>query len=874
MCRSSMAFVSVWVFVLLSFGSFSCVRAKDCYSCTGEGCVRVSTAGTVVTCAGVDDLCYSKFDPTSLLPIERGCLTASSVATCTGDECVSCSTVDLCNEQSSPKHRCAVCSSLVDSGCLATPGSLSDVQCPAPSSVDLTQAQCYSRVVGNVTERGCITSQTERDQCTDSSCSTCTGVGCNRDVFPVGRAQCIQCDNANTCNTDSTSAVYCADPTDICVTLRRPNGSVLKSCEKAAPQADLNNYRANATFCGQTLCNTGSYNASAVAKSCYQCEGTGCLKSVAQLVTCPLLDDDCFSKFSGFNPIQRGCTSELPQDETCPAPECSICLESECNLDARSDHRCAYCSSIKDANCINPAGVLNIVQCPAPTTDVTNAQCYTKIINEAITERGCISSESDLQGCAIDGSNCATCDISSSGEGCNGDVFPSDRRRCTIGTQPDSYCANPWDDCVQLLQDGVRKRTCRSSLTESERSFCGNNTNRCSFCAIDNCNTGEIDFNYVECLSCDSTVDARCATNPAALNTFERCATCASALITTNSTHVSTRRGCLASLPANVSAQCSTTPGSSGSCLRCSTNRCNVANFPSDRLQCYRCTDPPCSSHEAITLTYCPQYRANDSCMLLSDTSGQLLRLDCSSSLTTTELAACSSGLCQTCRTAACNDPMAYSTSGSCVQCSSTLNALCRTQPTAVGAEPCLNPSNTACYSRLTTEGATERGCVSDLTTSEQSACARAENCITCSSRTTDCNNGQYPVAPLACYQCDSRTNGDACKAAQTGTATECAPYNTANKCFTIVQSNGDTVRKCSTASREVECGSVGACEVCLFSGCNGKASTAVVVTEPPVQTTTPGPFSGALRQTSDGQLALIAALATVLWCFRSFKAL
>uniref|UniRef100_A0A182NHN4 DUF753 domain-containing protein n=1 Tax=Anopheles dirus TaxID=7168 RepID=A0A182NHN4_9DIPT len=858
------AFVSVW--------SCVAVDAKECYSCSGEGCVRPSTAGTTTDCANANDLCYTKYDATSLLPIERGCLVLDAVATCTGETCVYCDTADLCNEVSSPNHRCAVCSSLADPNCLSDPSALSNVQCPAPSNVDLTAAQCYSRVIGAATERGCITSQTDVDSCAGLDCATCVGSGCNRIEFPANRIQCVQCDDAGICNTDTTSTVYCADVDDVCVTMRRANGNTLKSCRMAMAAADAAFCAANPTqcnICGKKLCNTAAFSAAAAGKSCYQCDGTGCIRSSVHIATCERTDDDCFSMFTGFNPSRRGCTSELSRVElaACTGPECAICSEPECNLQSRSDHRCAHCSTVNDASCIAPAsGALAAVQCPAPTTDVSDAQCLTKIVGDAATERGCISDASDLLSCAEDGHNCATCNIEREGEGCNKALFPSDRRRCTIGTTANSYCPNPWDDCVQLLQSGTRKRTCRSSLTDLERSFCASTSNRCSFCSSDNCNAAEVNFDYVECLSCDSATDVRCTTNPAALTTFDRCASCATAVITSGG-KTTTRRGCLASLPADVSAQCSATATAGATCQRCSTNHCNVANFPADRLRCYRCTQPPCISHQDVVLEYCPEYRAGDSCLLQTDTAEQLLRLDCRSSLTDTELSTCA-GRCQTCSTSGCNDPAAYGTSGSCVQCRSSLNALCRAQATQVAPEPCTNPANVACYSRLV-DGVTERGCMSDLAASEQSACTRGENCLVCGSRTENCNTVQYPVAPIACFQCDSRTDGATCKAAQTGTATECPTYDAANKCYTIVQSNGDTVRKCSTLAREVECAAATACEVCLFRGCNSKDSVAVGVTEAPVQTTTPGPSGKAGTACASGVLTIVVLLG--LWLVRPY---
>ncbi|XP_052862087.1 uncharacterized protein LOC128268852 [Anopheles cruzii] len=864
MATKRMQLLRLLLTALLSLSFWTGVEALQCYSCSAESCSKLATAGATTTCANADDVCFSRFDATNLLATERGCLTAAAAPTaCTGPDCVTCVSPDLCNDAGSPQHRCLVCSSLTSAECVTDPSSLVAAQCPMATGVDLTAAQCYNRVIGTVTERGCITSQRTVDECGGIGCATCTGPGCNAAEFPAGRQQCVACDGA-TCNSEASTTVTCDDPYDTCATVQRSNGNVMKSCEKAMTSADVAYCLANpaqCAFCGNRLCNGVPFDAT-TQRRCYRCDGTGCLKSAAQLTLCRLFDDDCYSSFTGFNPSRRGCVSELTAEEAVqcraggvPDSPCEVCSGSECNLQARSDHRCLSCSSVKDAACVNPtAGALQPVQCPAPSTELlADGQCLTRIVG-TVTERGCISGEADLVACGEDGRYCATCGIENDGAGCNSKLFPSDRRRCTVGTEANAYCPDPWDDCVQLLQSGTRKRTCRSLLTETERSFCAANSNRCRFCGTDGCNAAEITFDYVECLSCDSGTDVRCATNPAALGTFERCATCASAIVTVDGKPI-TRRGCLASMPPEVSQVCPTT--GSTACQRCSTNRCNTGNFPSARLQCYRCTSPPCVSHQDIRLEYCPQYTANDACIVQTSTDGQLLRLDCRSALSESEQATCLSpnpaGLCQMCGTAGCNDPATFGTSSSCVQCRSSLNPLCQEQALQIAAEPCADPANAACYTRLTAVGTltslTERGCLSDLAGTERDKCARGEDCIVCrSGRSGNCNTVQYPVAPITCFQCDSRTDGASCQAAQTAQqAPTCPQYDVANKCYTIVHSDGDTVRKCSTAAKEVECAGIGTCEVCLFRGCNSKPFSAIVVTPPPDPTTTPPPNGGAV---------------------------
>ncbi|ETN61418.1 hypothetical protein AND_006930 [Anopheles darlingi] len=717
----------------------------------------------------------------------------------------------------------------------------------------------------------------------------CTGAGCNNEEFPANRQQCVSCDGT-TCNSEASSVTYCDDPYDVCVTLQRANGNVMKSCEKALTPADAAYCTATpsrCTFCGKQHCNgvpfeTGSTAMATAPVQCYACEGTGCLRSSALLATCRLYDDDCFSSFTGLNPSRRGCLSGLATAARieCKAggtsgSRCTICTGTECNLQGHPDHKCLSCSSVKDAGCIDPSTTvpsLQPVQCPAPTTEIaTEAQCLTKS-RGIVTERGCVTSATDLLGCEDGLTACSTCSVETAGAGCNANVFPSDRRRCTIGTSANAFCPNPHDDCFQIMQSstGTRKRGCRSMLTEAERSFCTANSNKCRFCSTDNCNVAEITFDYLECLSCDSAVDQRCATDPTALTTYERCAACASAIIVVDG-KATTRRGCLASLPAEVSQACPATAGSSTSCQRCTTNRCNAVNFPANRLQCYRCSNPPCVSHEAIRLEYCPLYAANDNCILQKDSGDALVRLDCRSSLTEAEQLSCASGpvgRCQSCSTAACNNPTGYSTTGSCVRCRSSLNPLCSNGAPQLEPEPCGDPTNSVCYTRLVDAGSltglTERGCLSELSSAEQERCHRDDLCVTCSSRVSaNCNTNQYPVAPLRCYQCDSRTDGESCKASQLSNvvAPVCPQYDPANKCYTIIQSNGDTVRKCSTAAREVECGTASVCEVCLFGGCNGRPILDIVVTEPPGTTTTPGPTGGATARACPLLLSIFVLL-------------
>ncbi|XP_055621704.1 neurogenic locus notch homolog protein 1-like [Toxorhynchites rutilus septentrionalis] len=989
--------------VLLVIGlcavSFRVAVGLNCYVCSETQCVDGSTTGTSELCNGVDDKCFTKFE--GYVPIRRGCLSQLSTneqAQCTGSGCSSCAS-DNCNVLSRADHTCVVCSSVVSEDCVSNPDSLPSQQCGA-ASIDVAETQCYSRVIGNVTERNCVRSQQDLDACDGSQCETCSGAGCNSYEFPTGRQKCVDC-VGELCDDPSATTSHCSRPDDNCITIRRTNGSVTKSCEGALSESDQQQCQpgqAECAYCGNNECNRGVVNFT-TTRECYTCEGTSCLRSSLEIETCHNVDDDCFSLFEGFNPIRRGCRSALSRQEkdTCDDPDnvyCDLCETDVCNLSSRQDHFCWYCSSVVDGECI--ASPQNIVRCPAPDTEISDeAQCYTKIIG-GVTERGCLGSAVNALECKSPG-NCEMCAIED-GQPCNGNVFPADRIKCVVGGDLDQYCANPADSCVQIMRHGesiIKK--CQSAMSAGEVAFCRANSNKCDFCDSDNCNEEDQSFDYIKCVTCSSDDDLDCANKPMEIETLGVCNTCVVILANNTGARPTIRRDCLDMLPPEEQQQClfPTSSDSEFSCMTCDSNRCNEIVYPADRLSCYtcdgescfshdtimieycpyyqkddacvtqrstngtligmgcksmltpyeaqdcgahpevckicnfsRCNDPvaylgsgncvqcnssldancigraknidtqpcndplnrkcytrlvsgltvrgclsdlddaaktqcqqghncttcnstkancnvdtyppnrlacytclhaPCNSHSSILYEYCPTVLRDDSCIVQKNSSGHLTRMGCKSTLNSTELSTCTGNpqLCQSCSTPGCNDPDKIFGDFSCVRCSSTHNSDCIGGTYQLETEKCNDPTNRQCYSRLLNNSVTERGCLADLDTSSQSKCLQGLDCSVCVSFGPACNSRQYPESPLKCYQCNSTQDGT-CRNVQHGTAPYCTPFNSGNKCYTIVQQNGDTVRKCSALERSTQCADVKLCEVCLFDGCNGRNSSTI----------------------------------------------
>ncbi|XP_043063367.1 uncharacterized protein LOC122319749 isoform X2 [Drosophila ficusphila] len=156
---------------------------------------------------------------------------------------------------------CIQCNSKDNERCATNPLSLLNRNCSDGSS------DCYSRVLDGYTIRGCAVdlNNATRSTCNNELvCQICySSAGCNKNIFPMTRAQCLQCSG------NSTSS-ECA----------RDNYSEVKICPiyKFGDQCYIRNSNRTVDGSFQRGCLTSAQSNKQCVKSgnCYVCEGRGC----------------------------------------------------------------------------------------------------------------------------------------------------------------------------------------------------------------------------------------------------------------------------------------------------------------------------------------------------------------------------------------------------------------------------------------------------------------------------------------------------------------------------------------------------------------------------------------------------------------------
>lgn len=122
-------------------------------------------------------------------------------------------------------------------------------------------------------------------------------------------------------------------------------------------------------------------------------------------------------------------------------------------------------------------------------------------------ERGCVTSSSEYSVCGHNNQTCQLCNAAET-HACNMIEFPSDRRKCircdsttdrcpthaqlSLETIYSVYCRNTTDACVVINRETDNfMQTCASEMSDTTKTYCNNNKNKCSFCYENNCNLGK-----------------------------------------------------------------------------------------------------------------------------------------------------------------------------------------------------------------------------------------------------------------------------------------------------------------------------------------------------------------------------------------------
>lgn len=123
----------------------------------------------------------------------KGCLsdqTTTNQALCSGTDprCSSCSSSSNCNTDIVRRDEvCVTCNSALEPKCSQDPTKLTPVRCSVPSN-----GQCYTRLIGGATDRGCQALVT--GGCSGTNC-TLSASGLNNKIMPENRRKCYQCNS-------------------------------------------------------------------------------------------------------------------------------------------------------------------------------------------------------------------------------------------------------------------------------------------------------------------------------------------------------------------------------------------------------------------------------------------------------------------------------------------------------------------------------------------------------------------------------------------------------------------------------------------------------------------------------------------------------
>lgn len=193
--------------------------------------------------------------------------------------------------------------------------------------------------------------------------------------------------------------------------------------------------------------------------------------------------------------------------------------------------------------------------------------------------------------CTGNSTNCLTC----TDDFCNGITFPTENRRsclqcsgneCTT-SEESQFCQvfSSSELCVTIFDstNTVTERGCSSSLST-------NSTNKLS-CNFDNCNTQKSISEAFYCVGCSSASDKKCILNPKEAGSVA-CTTneCYSRALDTDVVE----RGCVAALSSTCTGN---------NCIMCNGTQCNVAEVPSNRQSCYKCSGINCVSGLGVAET-------------------------------------------------------------------------------------------------------------------------------------------------------------------------------------------------------------------------------------------------------------------------------
>ena len=164
-----------------------------------------------------------------------------------------------------------------------------------------------------------------------------------------------------------------------------------------------------------------------------------------------------------------------------------------------------------------------------------------------------------------------------------------------------------------------------------------------------------------------------------------------------------------------------------------------------------------------------------------------------------------------------------YVSSEACIQCNSAADPRCATE-TNFMAKACTN-SSSKCYTRVL-NGATIRGCASELDNATVARCNNEMECVICGFM-DGCNRQIFPMYRAQCLQCEGNSTS-VCARNVYASPTVCPNYKLGDKCFIRRKATNDTkatsfMRGClsSVQAERKLCVNETNCYTCEGNGCN-----------------------------------------------------
>lgn len=598
-------------------------RCHQCDSATNADCATAPSSSAVCPIYEAEDTCVTTIikDVT-----HRGCSSSlscpdpsnpSTCRVCSGD---ACNTIDLerlnvdgyPGTWQEPPISCLTCAS--SSECSSGGGTLE--KCVGQDNC----VTVFDSTGDVVTSRGCSEAldTTSANYCDEqpNNCPRCNSNGCNVADSLKNYVDCLVCDSSVNpdCANDASKITKTRKCHQSCMSAflplfgetEDPSYALLRNCFDDMEQEDRETCGTDANkFCASCEANKcNNVDLVATRHSCLSCRGDDCQN--AQPATCANYreTDECYIEFDEQRSVvAQGCLSEYSHEEIYllqRSKRLLRCADNDCNTieSLAEPQTCVLCSSRTDRNCaVSPSSVNSATSCQLTGLP----ECYTRVLADGATERGCLSSleEDEFLGC-FNGTAafCSAC----LGDSCNKAVYPTDRTSCHICSSdtngncesaPNSLSVCPvyaaGDSCVTNLRGGVTYRDCGSSLS------CEPNSKTCVICHGNGCNVADLsglsDNNHgwwqdlpLTCLSCDGAAcqESSISSERCADNNEQDCIT------VFDESNVVVRRGCedVIEQDAKLASYCS---ANSAKCPLCKSNDCNNATAITQYNSCIYC---------------------------------------------------------------------------------------------------------------------------------------------------------------------------------------------------------------------------------------------------------------------------------------------